>query len=294
MAIQYADTSEIDKQIEESEKKVGTEEETTEETKVEETAVETKEKSEVSLEELKGKESQVTPEIKPEPEKVVDNYDYKKGYQNLKSLMDRQAQELGELRKLRQEIDAKKNANAQQEEVITPEKLQELIIENPTKFVEIVTKQAMTAAKQSIQQEQTETERKKIYDDSFKSLTEFFGKEPYSNYDQAQVQEFMDFVNDHRPVNKAITVSDLEKYHKWMHLDEAIEQAKISGKQKVLETISDTSPKVKTLSTQQQAKAKPDVDVSKLKSREDAERFAETLSPDELDKAILAMENLTQ
>lgn len=293
MPIQF-DNAELDQQIEASETKVDTPDQPIEETEVEKTEVETDEESKVTLEELGEKESQVTPEIKPDQKVVEDAYDYKKGYQSLKGLLDRQGQELGELRKFRQDLEAKKTEETQKEEPITPEKLQEMIVENPMKFAEMVKKQAVMEVEQRIQQRQTETEQKRIIDESYKSLTEFFGKEQFSNYTQEQVGDFMTFVNDHRPLNKSITVSDLEKYNKWMNLDQVIEEAKVSGKQKVLETISDTSPKVKTLSTQQSAKAKPDVDVTKLKSRSDAEQYGETLSPDDLDKAILAMENLVQ
>lgn len=285
----------IDGNEEESEVEPQEEEESTEEPK----ADESDEEVEIDLEEeTESAESEETEETTDE-EETSKKYTFKdqdeaeKSYQSLLELQKRQATELGEIRKQlakREELPTPDEETGHED--LSDDDLAELIISDPTKAVSAIREQI----KRDIASEQkVETEREKNakrIDDSEVAIDEFFKMDDYKDMDDDTQKTFFSFIANHHNINKAVTVQDLKNYYNWMNYDKNIELASKNARGKAIDDITSSSPKLKTLSSAKNAKAKGKPEIKEGMTREQVEQIAEGMSEEELEKQIEALENL--
>lgn len=252
----------------------------------------------LSLDDLEGEQDSEEPEPetdKPEEQPVKTDSRFKsqadaeRAYFELQKLSSRHSNELGELRKELASLREKPADKPQQPETptITPEQLADLWVDDPQTAMEYVTQKAVERMQQQTQAQQEAARRQEAVQKTNDALVEFV-EAHQDKMSEAEFTEFGDFVRDNvkTPKSGYYTKADLDRAFSWWKAADLQKESVENAKREVLKKMSDASPKVRTLSSASNAKAKGKPDIAKARDRYDVEDIARTMSNDELEEAL--------
>lgn len=245
-------------------------------------------------EEAEETSEEETPEEVPQEYAFKSQDDAEVAYKNLLALQKRQATELGELRKT-----ATPTPETPEEEAeipLTDDELGELLVTDPVEAGRRLREEVSKGVTQDIEtrrQQEDQTKRtQKLIADGEKAIEKFFVNDAHAEMPETEQQEFFDFIREHHNKSKPLTLNDLNRYHGYMNYDKNLKNATKAGREKAIDDITDAQPRIKTLSTAKNSKAKGKVDIRKLATVEEVESHAKTLNDDELEEAINKLDNV--
>lgn len=211
-----------------------------------------------------------------------------KAYVNLEKVYGRHSEEVGEARRRIAELEAKERTPEHKEPEITPQQLADLIVDDPETALAYIQSRTMQAMKTEMDQQKTLERQQDNLRKQNEAIVEFFKLDEFKNILEPEAIQLGEFLRDtfKLPAKGYFDIQDIKRAYTVMNHEKIVGKSVEDAKRKVLQTMTDSEPKVKTLSNAKNAKAKGKPDFTKARDAQEAQSWAETLSNEELDEQL--------